>query len=966
MCTAYVCVYVTIVHGVRTGDALWGCFRRKGRQYRQCRPNSFPCDDGPDWLCPRLVAPPPPARSPLPAHLAAATRFADGLGPGVNVMATALRWGQLNDADFAGLAHRVGHVRLCGDILQSVVDWRYCPGRNWQPEAGATAMSEEQIQAQFHSRLVSDPAFDLYRTAARTMLRHGLKLVLNPLHKKWATTLDAPLLRRVWKVLLAEFRIEDFPIERVAFEAVNEPGVHMIALHPLAHHLHMHTFLGARPGKRFCVRAVCTHCEPACACTSIVYSTASPLAQCGGPHAVLPAPCAPLSLVCDGASIIPPVELSMDAFTCLWRSTGNWNTWRVHDRVADLLVDWARLVGHTQPGRVVVLPTEIGFLRCGPDGPESRFMQSWESLLSGHAGNGAASLRRFIDDVRIPVIGTFHFYDPRTFTHARGTALRAWDVRRGAARIEAIFSLVRAAVPSVPFYVGEFGLDVDGSQDQSSGGNRSSDSDGAAWLRAVRTFADERGFAYALWTYYLSKQGVVSARDARDRLREWDCSALVGAVFNFSSVGRVSACGGLMPFTPSDGDDSSTGDASGDERGSTHAENAQSAGDRDGARGDDTSGERVCTNVTSIWMGSWGHSAGSDLSSFSFTAAPVIGRNVSVLVHNSARSWSPARGVVFLGSRGRGDSHSSGDSSARVVVDFGGEWPSTRAATTIEGELRLGDRTAGGGAAGAIIEWTTGATWLRRSPSPLCQSVTAPHDLQRRAAPREAAPPARPAARDRCSDGRPDFVPNALYHVDDASVQLPPCAPAPPPFTVPPEPAASTPDAPRSSPSLPNMLTRPPIFDTPRAPVIAPPIRPRVEMSSAASVSTDAPVRTQPVVAFAAAIVAAIAVVVAVTCVVLAVRWRLPLRQRSEQHVSAQATPTCVRRRPPTSTLLTVRRELRHKRLEEGLELEESVSNANDGARAHASASASAPGTSTTVTSAAASGSAIESPPAVA
>lgn len=209
---------------MRTGDALWGCFHRNGLQYRQCRPLSFPCVDGANWICPRSETPPAPPTPPLPVHVTAAKNFADSLGPGVNVMGSAIRWGLVNKVDYVGLARRVGHVRLCGDFLHSMVDWTTCPGRNWEP-AGAAAMSEVQIQAAVHARIISDPSFEVYRTAARTILRHGLKLVLNPLHKKWATTLDAPMMRRVWLVLLSEFGVAEFPIDLVAFETVNEPGM---------------------------------------------------------------------------------------------------------------------------------------------------------------------------------------------------------------------------------------------------------------------------------------------------------------------------------------------------------------------------------------------------------------------------------------------------------------------------------------------------------------------------------------------------------------------------------------------------------------------------------------------------------------------------------------------------------------------------------------------------------------------
>ena len=35
---------------------------------------------------------------------------------------------------------RAEHVRLCGDLVENLIDWSTCPGRNWHP-AHAASMS---------------------------------------------------------------------------------------------------------------------------------------------------------------------------------------------------------------------------------------------------------------------------------------------------------------------------------------------------------------------------------------------------------------------------------------------------------------------------------------------------------------------------------------------------------------------------------------------------------------------------------------------------------------------------------------------------------------------------------------------------------------------------------------------------------------------------------------------------------
>ena len=158
--------------------------------------------------------------------------------------------------------------------------------------------------------------------------------------------------------------------------------------------------------------------------------------------------------------------------------------WRVRNRAADLLEGFVRLVSAVQPTRVLILPSEMGFVRCGPArAGGGAFVQSWESLLSRLPGSGAEALRRY-ERIAHPVVGTFHFYDPRSFTHTRAEWAREWHVSTGGARIRAIFDAVRDAVPALPFYIGEFGLDVAEREEWHRTDGRHAD--GAEWLRAVR------------------------------------------------------------------------------------------------------------------------------------------------------------------------------------------------------------------------------------------------------------------------------------------------------------------------------------------------------------------------------------------------------------------------------------------------------------------------------------------------
>ena len=347
-----------------------------------------------------------------------ARAFLRTLGPGINVMASTIRDDQLDDADWHGLGLRVGHIRLCGDVLKGLIDWTTCPGTAWVALAGTP---EAEVVAEARARIVGDPGFARYKRAAQAVLRSGAQLVLNPLHWKFMVTLDEALIRHFWAVMLSEFNTTAFPPDRVAFEGpCNEPG--------------------------------------------------------------------------------------------------NWNLWGVSSRAADLLGTFVELVHAAQPTRVIIVPAgEMGRPRCRPAGPALHFINSWQAAVAD-----ATALDRFATDPH--VILTFHYYDPRRFTNQpNGTALE-WDTSSGLRTIAGHFDAVRAALPiNLPIYLGEFGVNVPFVPEAS----------GVAWLQSVRTEAEARHFGWALWTYYRSDEGIVLGDDGLQRMHDWDCSVLAGAVFSF-------------------------------------------------------------------------------------------------------------------------------------------------------------------------------------------------------------------------------------------------------------------------------------------------------------------------------------------------------------------------------------------------------------------------------------------------
>ena len=146
-----------------------------------------------------------------------AADFLARAGPGINIMASNIRYQQLQDGDWDGLASRVGHVRLCGDVAAALTNFSTCPATRWQPRSSSPI-------TEAHARLAADPAFTLYRDAALAAVSRGLHVVLDPFHVGFGLVVDVDLLTALWGALMVEFDEATFPPAVVAFEMANEPG----------------------------------------------------------------------------------------------------------------------------------------------------------------------------------------------------------------------------------------------------------------------------------------------------------------------------------------------------------------------------------------------------------------------------------------------------------------------------------------------------------------------------------------------------------------------------------------------------------------------------------------------------------------------------------------------------------------------------------------------------------------------
>ena len=376
-----------------------------------------------------------------PQHIAGSTL--KRLGRGINIMTTALT--QLTSEDFLGLAsRRVGHVRLCGSVVEPLINWSTCPGstRNFSSDADA-------IHVLRRSKFMRE-----LKSAALAARAANLSAVINPMHRLYTLEVTRETLHWVWNAMLLEFDETNFPSERYVFELTNEPG-----------NYHNHTVVGG-----------------------------------------------------SFVDFVPPI---------------------LH-RIQQL-----------QPRRVTIVGGEMGRRLDRPSSSSSGGSSSGSGggsksgAYSSAAARAAASssVLEFVNSgpalirdathirraaQRHAAVATFHFYKPRDFT-TQGSAeithpRQRWlgtenDVAELAEQFDGV---ARSVGASTPVYLGEFGVNI---------GHIPVEADGVAWLRAVRRLCEQRGFGWAAWTYFQSVKALTTASNARDRLRQWDCSPHLAALY---------------------------------------------------------------------------------------------------------------------------------------------------------------------------------------------------------------------------------------------------------------------------------------------------------------------------------------------------------------------------------------------------------------------------------------------------
>ena len=80
----------------------------------------------------------------MPTHSAAVLRR---LGGGVGIMTAAVS--RMHTEDWDGLAKRVGHIRLCGSVVEPLIDWSQCPGATRQFDSNTQAVHLLRRSAHF-------------------------------------------------------------------------------------------------------------------------------------------------------------------------------------------------------------------------------------------------------------------------------------------------------------------------------------------------------------------------------------------------------------------------------------------------------------------------------------------------------------------------------------------------------------------------------------------------------------------------------------------------------------------------------------------------------------------------------------------------------------------------------------------------------------------------------------------------
>lgn len=149
------------------------------------------------------------------------------LGRGVNIAPFSVRFEQLDAAaEFAGLKLRgVEHVRIGGWIATSLQNWTSCPATTLQMPANERAAVNHVLAGEVDATdaAARRPFWRMW-LAAKAAVDAGLLVVLNPFHQRYLVDVSNETVGWVWKAVLQEFSVDDFPIDRVAFEMVNEPS----------------------------------------------------------------------------------------------------------------------------------------------------------------------------------------------------------------------------------------------------------------------------------------------------------------------------------------------------------------------------------------------------------------------------------------------------------------------------------------------------------------------------------------------------------------------------------------------------------------------------------------------------------------------------------------------------------------------------------------------------------------------
>ena len=395
------------------------------------------------------------------------------LGHGVNIMTTALS--ALSAIDYQGLAQRVQHVRLCGSVVEPLIDWSVCPGATRHFANDAEAVSS--LRRSRHMREL--------KAAVMAAQRVGLPAVINPMHRLFTLEVKPDTLRWVWSAMLLEFTEAAFPPEDFVFELTNEPG-----------NYHNHSVVG------------------------------------GSYVAMLPA-------------LLHRIAASQPSRVCI---VGG----EMGRRLNQGPLPHGGGTGGAGGGSASSTNGDAYLARAAASNPSLEFVNSGPGLI-----RDATHVHRLGE--RYPVIATFHFYRPRNFT-TQGSAdvihpQHRWlgtaaDVADLAEQFDAVASGLGAAshggashggashdgashgggshgsLPAslrTPVYLGEFGVNV---------GSIPHEEDGVAWLRAVRTLCEERGFGWAYWTYFQSAKAATTAAAASERLTQWDCSPHMAALFD--------------------------------------------------------------------------------------------------------------------------------------------------------------------------------------------------------------------------------------------------------------------------------------------------------------------------------------------------------------------------------------------------------------------------------------------------